>query len=107
MEFAMRKSKMTILLLVFSTFTLVSSSFAACWVLDGTFYSKNKNDMIRFAKAMQKGDSQTRLKMRNEGLIRITKRVAAKYLEPGNGVVYVSLYGIGKVWIYHTSLRCR
>ena len=103
----MRKLTLTNLLLVLGAFTLVNSSFAACWVLDGTFYSKNKTDMIRFAKAMQEGDTQTRLEMLNEARIHRTNRVLAKYLEPGNDVVYVSLYGIGRVWVYHTSLRCR
>ena len=102
----MRKLMLTILLLVIG-FTLVNSSFAACWVLDGTFYSKDKNDMIRFAKAMLAGDTQTRLEMRNEGRIHRTNSAPAKYLGPGNDVVHVSLYGIGNVWIYHTSLRCR
>jgi hypothetical protein len=82
----MRKLTLAILFLVLVSFTSVNSSFATCWVLDGTFYAKNKNDMIK---------------------IHATKRVLANYLEPGNHVVYVYLSGIGKVWIYHTSLQCR
>ena len=103
----MRKLTSAILLLVLALFASVNSSFATCWVLDGTFYAKNKNDMIKYAKAQLEGDMQTRLEMRNEGRIHATKRVLANYLEPGNHVVYVYLAGIGKVWIYHTSLQCR
>lgn len=103
----MRKLTLTILLLALGAFTLVNSSFAACWVLDGTFYAKNKDDMIKFAKAMQEGDTESRLEMLNEGRIHRTNRALAKYLGPGNDVVHVSLSGIGRVWIYHTSLRCR
>jgi hypothetical protein len=103
----MRKVTLITLLLVLGAFASANSSFATCWVLDGTFYSENKNDMIRFAKAMQEGDTQTRLEMRNEGRIHRTSKVLAKYLEPGNHVVHVYLYGIGRVWIYHTSLRCK
>ena len=103
----MRKLTLAILLLMLASLTSVNSSFATCWVLDGAFYAKNKDDMIKFAQAQLEGDMQTRLEMRKEGRIHATKRVLANYLEPGNHVVHVYLYGIGKVWIYHTSLRCR
>jgi hypothetical protein len=52
----MRKLTLAILFLVLVSFTSVNSSFATCWVLDGTFYAKNKNDMIKFAKAQLEGD---------------------------------------------------
>ena len=103
----MRKLTLAMLLLMLAWLTSVNSSFATCWVLDGTFYAKNKDDMIKFAQAQLEGDMQTRLEMRKQGRIHTTKRVLANYLEPGNHVVYVYLFGIGKVWIYHTSLQCR
>jgi len=103
----MRRLTLAILLLILASSTSLNSSFATCWVLDGTFYVKNKNDMIKFAHAQLEGDMQTRLKMRKEGRIHSTQRVLANYLEPGNHEVYVYLSGIGKVWIYHTSLQCR
>jgi hypothetical protein len=91
--------------------TIAGNAFAGCYVDDPTFYSKDKTWMTAFVTYMDP-DSPNRskekaLRMIDDGRIKTCTRADALVIERDNGLVYLYIHGIGKVWIYENFVKCQ
>ena len=102
----MKKVTLSLIMFSFSVLFFIQTTFAGCYVEDGTYYSNSKYDMITFAIAMDQGNRQKALQMVDEGRIGSCSQASAIVLKREKGVVNVNISGIGEVWIYETFLHC-
>ena len=98
------KTGILIVIPFFLAFTGVS--LADCWVEDGTYYSKNKTDLIPYAIAMDEGNKEKAIQIVDEKEISSSNKAACTVLAREGSIVKVDVLDLGKVWVYRTSVHC-